>query len=182
MMSDSASSIVPSMDVRTPFFVDHPSLHCCLTDMNRKHQFWKEKLERTRTVTIDLIPEPSRTPEIEKQACPEVQHDCPFDSDARNVSDDDGIAIAECLSPADDPRVMAGKFLLMLKERHRMSQTAITYAVESVRKIISCTFDNLKASAIGVNIDSEDIDPFRGLETEYFQTKFYKDHFGLVVS
>ena len=63
-------------------------------------------------------------------------------------------------------------FLLMLKERHCMSQTAISFAIESVKKFIY-TCDHLKASAsaAGVNINAEDIDLFYGLETEYFQTK-----------
>ena len=33
-----------------------------------------------------------------------------------------------------------------------------------------------------MNLNAEDSDPFYGLETEYFQTKYYKEHLGLVVS
>ena len=65
-----------------------------------------------------------------------------------------------------------------------MTQMAISFATDSVKKLITSTCNNLiaTASAAGVNIDPENIVPFNGLETEYFQTKYYKEHLGLVLS
>lgn len=69
-----------------------------------------------------------------------------------------------------------------------MNQTAISFAIGSVRKLITYTCDHVRATATaaataaGVNINAKDIDPFHGLETEYFQTKYYKEYLGLVVS
>lgn len=162
------------------------SFSSLLSHINRKHHLWKENLESSGTVTVDII---ARTrPEIqtpEFKASPEV---------AENNSDNSCISLLRLLSdspqnedadfPVHDPQITAGNLLLMLKERHNMTQMTISFAIDSVKKLIISTCNNLiaTASAAGVNIDSENIDPFNGLEAEYFQTKYYKEHLGLVVS
>ena len=143
--------------------------------MNRKHPFWKEKLESAETIRVELVAI-TQTDPVSPQplVASNTLEDCFDHNNGVSDSDDDHI-------PADDPRATAGKFLLMLKERHRMSQTAISFVIGSVRKLIAYTCDHVRATATaaGVNINAEDIDP---LDTEYFQTKYYKEHLGLVVS
>lgn len=148
--------------------------------MNRMHPFWKEKLESADTIKVELVTTMAITQTDPVSPQPLLASNTledGFDYNEVSDSDDDHI-------PADDPRATAGKFLLMLKERHRMSQTAISFAIGSVRKLIAYTCDHVRATATaaGVNINAEDIDPFYGLETEYFQTKYYKEYLGLAVS
>lgn len=81
--------------------------------------------------------------------------------------------------------------LLTLKEQHRLTQTAINFSVGQIRLMVSHVFEDVKTSIkdrlstfdIGeCNIDQcFDVDLFQGLETEYSQSKFYRDHFNLVV-
>lgn len=79
--------------------------------------------------------------------------------------------------------------LLTLKERHRLTQTAVNFSVGQIKQMFLHVLDDVKASVKGRLGNSEvdiaecfDVDPFRGLDTEYLQTKFYREHFNLVVS
>ena len=77
--------------------------------------------------------------------------------------------------------------LLTLKERHRLTQKAVDFSVCQVKVMLAHVLDEVKAKVkqrVG-EIDIEDcfdVDPFEGLSTEYFQTKFYREYFDLVVS
>ena len=91
----------------------------------------------------------------------------------------------------------AALFLLSMKEKYRLTQTCIDFAVSQVQEMITIVAEDLKHS-IELSIQEQlsekevalpdlahcfkDINPFQSLETEYLQNKFYKDHFGLVVS
>lgn len=153
--------------------------------MNRKHPFWKHKLKSSGTVTVDLMPSRETTevpadlpspPEADVNSSPTTPENESTVCSSQVLQDDD--------SPVSDPRATAAKFLLMLKERHNMTQTAISFAIDSVKRLVTCTCNELiaTAAASGVGIDAENVDSFCGLETEYFQTKYYKEHLGLVVS
>lgn len=91
----------------------------------------------------------------------------------------------------------AGLLLLTLKEKHRLTQTSVDFAVHQIQSMIKYTLEDAKESIeqklqlhftqLGVQLpDISDcfanIDPFSGLESEYMQTKFYKENFNLVVS
>lgn len=78
------------------------------------------------------------------------------------------------VSPASKSAAM---FLLTLKERYNLPQTAIDFAVGTIHGIISNVCDSIQ-----VPHACEVEDPFGLLETEYKQNKFYRDVFGLVVS
>ena len=82
----------------------------------------------------------------------------------------------------------AGLFLLTLKERYQLTQTAINFAVGQVKQMVTFVSEDIRAAVLstlqqhyattGVNIPDiescfEDIDPFCGLTTEYLQTKFF---------
>ena len=92
----------------------------------------------------------------------------------------------------------AARFLLTLKEQHRLTQVAINFLVSQVKEIIECIVKDVKSMVSEVLVEhsfvssSDDLEcftkcyentnPFTGLETEYRQKKFYKTHFNLVVS
>lgn len=72
----------------------------------------------------------------------------------------------------------AALFLLTLKERYQLTQAAMDFAIRQVRNMFSIGIEDIQRSVDAVHVD---IDPFEHLETEYFQTKYYTEHFGLVV-
>ena len=90
----------------------------------------------------------------------------------------------------------AAKFLLTLKEQHRLTQVAVNFLVSQVKEIIECIVKEVKTmvakallenSFVSANDDLQYLDkcyentnPFMGLETKYRQKKFYKTHFNLV--
>lgn len=174
------------------FSIDCPIDGCChtftqgscfssiLSHANRKHQNWRDRFEQQRTVELSINNE--RNDKTQPSAETDITEE---QLDNANDAYIPGIAeYRDTFVPPNDSRASAGKFLLTLKERHRLSQTAISFTIESVRKLITHVSGEIKASAsaAGVNISSEALDPFRGLDTEYLQTKFYQEHFGLVVS
>lgn len=81
-------------------------------------------------------------------------------------------------------------FLLSCKERFKLPQAAINFAVGAVNAIVNDVCDLAKQSieqALSTNTSAslaiqQCRDPFASLETEYRQTKFYREVFGLVVS
>lgn len=84
-------------------------------------------------------------------------------------------------------RRSTAQLFLNLKEKHRLTQSAISFTIEQVQQILNHTLDDIKSSIkheIGeVDMDRFfDINPFEGLSTEHLQTKFYCEHFGLIVS
>lgn len=83
----------------------------------------------------------------------------------------------------------AGLFLLTLKELFKLTQAAINFAVTSVNGIVSEVCDSFKQFLQAV-VREPDLDQiilehnnlFSSMETEYQQSKFYRENFGLVVS
>lgn len=91
----------------------------------------------------------------------------------------------------------AALFLLSLKEQHQNTQKAIDFAVGQVQQMMSYAIEDVKKSVMStlqdhcpaMQSDIPDIsscfevpNPFEALHTEYLQTKYYKNHFNLVVS
>ncbi len=91
----------------------------------------------------------------------------------------------------------AALFLLSLKEKHQNTQKAVDFAVGQVQQMVSYAVQDIRDSAltmlqehsIGTGYKLPDIascfevpDPFASLQTEYIQTKYYREHFDLVVS
>lgn len=89
---------------------------------------------------------------------------------------------------------MAALFLLTLKEEHRLTQTAVDFALGQVRQMTNYLVQDLHSnilSKLQLNADINvpdlsscfaNINPFKGLETEYKQSKFYQQHFNLIVN
>lgn len=77
--------------------------------------------------------------------------------------------------------------LLSLKERHRLTQSAVNFSIGQIKEMMTHILDGVKASVkqcVGdIDVDRYfDVDPFEDLGTEYLQTKFYQEYFHLVVS
>ena len=62
----------------------------------------------------------------------------------------------------------AALFLLTLKEKFKLTQTAVDFAMSSVKTMMDLVTSNA-------------VHPFAGLETEYLQNNYYRNYFGLVV-
>ncbi len=91
----------------------------------------------------------------------------------------------------------AAMFLLSLKEKHQNTQKAVDFAVGQVQEMVSYSMQDIRDSvlrtleehSLATGSELPDIsscfevrDPFDGLQTEYMQTKYYREHFDLVVS
>ena len=83
----------------------------------------------------------------------------------------------------------AALFLLTFQERFKLSQSAINFAVGSINTIVDSVCKSVQSSLEGevsatrlTESFDEREDPFAPLKTEYMQSKFYREHFGLVVS
>ena len=98
----------------------------------------------------------------------------------------------------------AGLLLLTLKEKHRLAQTSVKFAVQQVQSMLEYALEDVKASVeeklqlhcteLGIQLpDISDcfasVNPFSGLESEHMQTKFYKlnckfpstNHFSIIL-
>ncbi len=87
----------------------------------------------------------------------------------------------------------AAQFLLTLKERYCITQTAVNFAVGSVNQMVAHVCKELHDSVVETLQENEiaippalddcftPVEPFGGLATEYQQTKYYRENFGLVV-
>jgi len=89
-------------------------------------------------------------------------------------------------------------YLLTLKEKYKVTQTAIDFTVSQMKNAVDKMVDDL-CSAVGEEVKKtssltdEDVirilsvfqstrNPFMGLETQYLQSKYFYNYFSLVVS
>ena len=111
-----------------------------------------------------------------------------------------GTEIVSLHRPVDDVtskmKMAAGNFILTVKEKFKFTQASLNYIMQAVNEITKLSANNIKQSVIkelqesGSTITScLDLDqcflpvnPFDELNTEYQQTKFFKEKFGLVIS
>lgn len=109
----------------------------------------------------------------------------PLMSDVTPGDDNEEVPIS-----ADKGHLLTAKssalLLLSLKEQHRLTQSAVNFSIGQIKETIAHVLDDVKASVkqrVGeIYIDDcFDVDPFEGLGTEYLQTKFYREHFHLLV-
>ena len=78
--------------------------------------------------------------------------------------------------------------LLSLKEKYRLTQTAVDFTVGQVKELLVHALEEVKSSVqmhvgeIDVDIDEcFEFDPFEGLSSEFLHRKFYRENFNLVV-
>lgn len=90
----------------------------------------------------------------------------------------------------------AALFLLSAKERFHLTQSALNFVTQQVQQMVSFAVDDIEEAVkkhlndCGVTMQDTQLaaqfevmrDPFSSLQTEYLQTKFYREKFNLVVS
>lgn len=127
--------------------------------------------------------------------------DTVFEMDMENVFTEEGTTMPREATEGDtaihnvDINVMGARFLLNLKERHKLTQVALDYISEAVSELNEIIANKIKQTVsrkieeLGYDVTSTLLndcfiptDPFLHLRTEYEQTNFYKEHFGLIVS
>ena len=93
------------------------------------------------------------------------------------------------LAPRNSLRRSAALYLLTLKEQYQLTQAAMDFSIGQVRNMFQYALEDIQKlveERVTSNIDVSDcfshVDPFETLETEYLQSKYYKENFGLVVS
>lgn len=118
-----------------------------------------------------------------------------------DASQDDGVLMSEnsrdvfnaqptIHSGGDSLKLNAAKFLLKTKEECKLTQASLDAIVSGVKGLWSQAMDDLKEKMREVlpetcNVFDDLIftaSPFDGLETQYFQEKFYRENFGYIVS
>lgn len=136
-----------------------------VSHLQRKHP-------RFEVSTDDLN---TNTPQEEGESVPQVFDDSQLDP----------VEMVDELSA----KKSAALLLLNLKERHRLTQSAVNFTVGQIKQMMEYAFKDIKMSIqsqlheVHLNLDQcFNINLFEGLETEYLQSKFYLEHFNLVVS
>ena len=159
-----------------------------LTHCNRKHGNWRSLISKTcgsgdhhslQSVTEDGS-------DVPNQLQQEQSADTDLDTSDFNAS---GMHDIEDTFTTEKE---AALFLLTLKEKYRLTQASLDFAVGCVNNIVNKTVKFIEESVMSSLGDQRDIllsnscfsqiDLFQNLKTEYQQTKFYREHFGLVVS
>ena len=96
---------------------------------------------------------------------------------------------SESTSP-DDVKIAAAKFILTLKEKFKLTQASPDYTIKAVEEMMLLSanvhrqsfVENRELAFVPFDQQSSLANPFLGLKTEYQQTKFFKENFGLIVS
>ena len=169
------------------FFQSASKYSSFLSHVNRKHPNWQSLLnsvEPPHTAgMMDVDQDDNSTLIHGNSVAGNDDHDLSLDSET------------SMLSPTFTAVTnVAAKFLLILKEQHHLSQSAIDFTVVSVNELVGLICKKLKCSVEEVFQENEiptmgDIDkcfesftsPLDGLATEYQQNKFYREYLGLVV-
>lgn len=105
---------------------------------------------------------------------------------------------ADCIVSSNQMQKTAALYLLTLKERYKITQTAVDFVVSQTKHIVDNVVTNLcsaaekeikKLSCLNdedasgiLSVFTDVRDPFLGLETHYLQCKFYEEYFGFLVS
>ena len=113
-------------------------------------------------------------------------------TDSKAVTADD--EAYDTLMPDHELQKTAALYLLTLKEKHKVTQTAIDFVVSQTKLFVNKMMEGL-SSAVRKELNAphhdatsvlsvlEDIrNPFEGLESQHLQLKYFQEHFGLIVS
>lgn len=95
---------------------------------------------------------------------------------------------SECVGP-DNVKMAAAKFLLTLKERFKLTQASLDYTIKAVEEMMLLSanvyrqyfVENRELASIPFDQHSSLANPFVGLKTEYQQTKFFTENFGVML-
>ena len=156
-----------------------------LTHCNHKHINWGEILGWRLNFTHSNSPEQDHGA-LGSEGQPDTQ-------EAMNLqqfdhSKDHNLCSNELVVSNEEVELTAAQFSFMLK--YRLTQALLNFALESISDIINLTSWSIE-HAVHQELSERDIspspscfhtpDPFSYLKTEYQQTKFYRDHFSLIV-
>ncbi|XP_065901791.1 uncharacterized protein [Dysidea avara] len=108
---------------------------------------------------------------------------------------DDEVRSCKLYASKNDRERSAALLLLTVKERFKLTQSAVDFITQQVHHIISYGVDDIQ-EVVQEWLESQGIvmenfaelsarleplrNPFASFETEYLQSKFYRDHFNLV--
>ena len=121
-----------------------------------------------------------------------------FDDDLDSTGDGVDVSVDRARTTDTQSRLTrsAALFLITLKEKYALTQSATDFAVGQVKELMMYMLEDLKSSVdsalqefsleTGSEVPDlahcyENINPFLHLETEHMQKKFYKENFNLVV-
>ena len=140
-----------------------------LSHCNRKHCSWKEAL---------TLQDPDE-PRIPGPAVAEDHIDGDLHEDLSTVLESQGGGVDDPDSlpgNVDTLKDAAAQFILTLKEEYRVTQSAVNFTVGAVSQLVE--------SAVQRSMQplAENPNPFEELQTEHQQSKYYREHFNLVVS
>ena len=112
--------------------------------------------------------------------------DCNFSNDGVMAHDPEQ-STSNMSFHKDTIKIAAAKFILTLKEKFKLTQTSLDYTVKGVEELLLLSNKFLEQSVLeSPEFASSPFcfhsSPFNDLKTEYQQTKFFKENFGLVVS
>lgn len=160
--------------------------HC-----SRYHNNWKEHFIPTMLTKEDGNEEETRS------VCSSSEENMDISgTPGDNVSD---ITSAESVVESEivnekDVELAAAHFILVLKEKFKLTQTSLNYAIKGLEEISMLSATQIKHSVMSTLRESGSpvsvalhncltpANPFSNLKTEYQQNKFFKENFGLIVS
>ena len=127
---------------------------------------------------------PNRSPGLDRSGLTEDQMD-------------EDYPLAPNLTAQQSLQRSAALFLLTLKERYQLTQSALDFTVSQVKEMLFYDHQD-KVAAINTALRNQSGErtptqaelsdcleyknPFATFQTEHLQTKYYREHFGLVVS
>ena len=118
------------------------------------------------------------------------------ETSTENEHDQEDDEVRSCqLYASNDDWERSAALLLTVKERFKLTQSAIDFITQQVHNIISYGIDDIQKiveewiESQGISANFTELaarleslrNPFAAIETEYMQSKFYWDHFNLVV-
>lgn len=162
----------------------------------RYHHNWRELVSES-FIESEMDTTGASTPTTEDHCIADRSEDIEgtFDHDfaeSRMLTDFNSDCV---VNHVDTVKMAAANLILTLKEKFKLPQSSIDYTIKAVEEITMLSTNSVKQSVIsnllasGLSIDPSTFDayfssnsPFMELKTEYQQTKFFKENFGLVVS
>ena len=157
------------------------------THANRKHPNWQDYVNEPDAAplllptssSMNLLNPESDLPESDLPAVNEHLPELP-----------EPVVLDTELTSCPSAQRTAALFLLTFQERYKFSQKAINFALGTINALVDGACESLRDSLQDRGSLTTDVaacfdereDSFAHLQTEYMQTKFYRDEFGLVVS
>ena len=165
--------------------------------LSRKHPLFVEPASPTEVGTVGTTSDCDSALDPCDVLHDSISCDSAFDSCDDIDSELEDAAYPYSVSSTASAKRSAALFLLTLKEKHKVTQTAIDFAVSQVSSMTDFIVQDIQSSLQHTLqehlLDNNQLlpmldecflknNPFEGLETEHKQSKFYRTEFGLIVS